>query len=205
MLQTTDDPIERILTEVPPAPFPDSERVVRTTNGASALVAEQEGQEQLEVRDPAGRLLFRYDAVTGRGVLSIPDGDLELEAPRGDLVLRSGRDVRIDARGEIGLRGPRLDLEADRADLHVVETHFDGRTLDATLETVRLCAERIQTIAGRIIERALNVYRHVQKLHQLKSGRVRTLASGAIHMKSDAVFVKADGDVKLDGQQIHLG
>jgi Protein of unknown function (DUF3540) len=184
----------------------DAAPCVRTADGASARVAVVEGREQLELRDREGRLLFAYDAESGRGVLSIPVGDLELEAPNGDVVLRAGRRVRLQGGRELELRAGRLAVSAGEAELRLGETRFVGERFDGVLRRAKLSAEKLETVAGRLLERAVNVYRQVQRLHQLKAGRVRTLVEGSYHVKSgDGVFIKSDEIAQIDGKQVHLG
>src|SRR5262245_13915068 len=76
---------------------------IMARDGASARLEQTGDAEVLTVRDRAGRLLFQYDAETGRGMLVMPEGDLRLCAPRGSIELVAARGIRAASGGEIAL------------------------------------------------------------------------------------------------------
>lgn len=174
-----------------------SSPAVVTRDGAAARLVEEEGRERLEVRDRRGRLLFEYDPESGRGALSVPAGDLELRAPEGRIDLQAGRGIRLES--------PRMSLEAERAEVDFSETVYRGERLSATLNLAELFLGKLATTASRILEKARDVYREVEKLHQLKAGRARELVSGSHYVKARRTYHYAEGTVKIDGQEIHLG
>ena len=60
-------------------------------------------------------------------------------------------------------------------------------------------------MAIRIMERAKNVYRHVDELQQTRAQRVRTLVEGAYQLNSETSYIKSRKNVNIDGERIHLG
>lgn len=200
-MRNVENVIDWILEEEPP--LPASPRSIETASGAAARVSLRQGREHLELVDPAGRLLFSYDTETGRGTLCVPR-ELELCAG-GDLVLRSGRRVRMEGERGVDLRGEELRVRADRGEFRVRDARWWGSSLESALDRAVLSVRKLETLAERVIERATNVYRHVQKLHQLKAGRTRTLVAGSHHLKAKTVSMRAEGLARLDGDQVHLG
>ena len=61
-----------------------------------------------------------------------------------------------------------------------------------------------ETRAGRIVERARNVYREVAELEQTRAGRVRTIARELYSVLAERATIKADDDLTLVGETIHL-
>ena len=150
---------------------------VRSRDGASARLVEDAHGERIELRDRRDRLLFEYRPETGKSVLSVPAGDLELRAPAGSIELAAGHDVRIRAR----------------------------RRLRAEGEEVKLVATRLETVADRIFEKARDVYRRVESLHQLEAGRARTLVRGAFYLLGKRTYLEGEEAVKIDAERIDLG
>jgi len=70
---------------------------------------------------------------------------------------------------------------------------------------ISFVAHRLETIATTVVSKAKNVYRTVEELTQLQTGRLRTLVKGSYHLKARDTFLKAEKDFKVDGDQIHLG
>lgn len=161
-----------------------------TVSGVSAsLVRGTPEGEVLRVVDAEGRLLFEHRAGSRVTVISAPDGDLELRAPRGR--------VRI-----VAAEG--FDLEAPAVHARVGEARVEGRTLAASFERVKTAAAVIETTAGRILERAKNAYREVEELSQTRAGRLRLVAEKTASLLGQRAVVKAREDVKIKGDKVYL-
>lgn len=195
---------------------------VATRGGASAAVADEGGEERIEVRDADARLLFEYRPEIGRGVLSMPKGDLALHAPGGDIELVSGGSIRarsgdavslsagassIDLGREGGAEISARDLKiaSRRADVLFGEATYRGERIEAAVEQVKTVTRKLETVAGWVFERAKSVFRKVEELDQLEAGRTRTLVEGTCSVRAGSAVIEADHDVKIDGSSIHLG
>lgn len=207
---------------------------LHASSGAQARVVEREGVEHIQVCNPQGQLVFEYDPASGRTTVSIPVGDLALETPRGSIEMRAAEGVRFQSAGPVELdsatavslgvagagaassrlllgsegarlRAPSLGVETRRASVAADELSYRGRKLRARLESALLVADRVETVAQRIVERAKNVYRRVEGLHQLRAGRSRTHVEGSHVLHAERSRIHARGPLKLDGERIHLG
>lgn len=205
-----------------------------TRSGAEARVVQRADGESLEVRDREGRLVFEYDPESGRSTLSVPTGDLALQAPDGHIDLVAARGVRCRTPGAIDLasatavslgveggaagrsdlllgpgvarwKAPRIGIQADDATVGVASLRYRGEKLHARLDTLLLVAGRVETAAKRILERAVNVYRRVEALHQLRAGRVRTHVEGTHVVQAETSEHRTRGPVRIDGERIELG
>lgn len=211
---------------------PSRVKRIVTRGGAAASIAEREGHEVVTVHDRAGRVLFEYDADTGRGSL-VAAGGLSLQAPDGDIDLVAGGAIRGWAAGEISLTsasgasigaragdrkagirvspervtvaGEEIAVGAEKGDLRVGDARYHGRVLTSVIERVHTTAGKLESIAGRVIARADDLFQEVRALHELRAGRLRALVDGAIEMRGDEVRVDAREDVSIDGKRIQLG
>ena len=84
---------------VDPDPDPeDGARELALEGGGSArLERGPEGEQVLRVRDARGALIFEHQA--HQTVLHVPDGDLVLRAPKGDVRIEGGR-VALEAEAD---------------------------------------------------------------------------------------------------------
>jgi hypothetical protein len=205
-------------------PTPSSERRLVSSAGASVAIRDEAGEERIEVRDSRARLLFELDPKTGRTVVWAPDGDIAFRAA-GNVELSAGASVRLRAGDELHLEtgdgrsestlsvGRRfatlsaeaLRLAADRAELVFGETQIESRTVRSQVNDAKLVMGRLETITDRLFEQARSVYRTVEDLHQLKTGRARTLVRDGFELRAGHATIEADDDVKVDGKSIHLG
>ncbi|NOZ51721.1 MAG: DUF3540 domain-containing protein [Gammaproteobacteria bacterium] len=211
-----------------------ADRMVSTTCGALARVTQKNNEECLQVEDERGQLLFEYRPGQGTGVLSMPEGDLALHAPKGNIQLVSGKSVVCSSIGPmvfesasgidlcvktnkakstsvrlfnntLGLSSERLGVQAQNANIQIEKANYYGKTINGTVEYAKWVYQKLENIVERLFERARNVYRHTEELHQTKAGRMRTLVDGDYHLKSEAIDVRAEETVKIDGKKIHLG
>ncbi|WP_224240789.1 DUF3540 domain-containing protein [Hyalangium gracile] len=202
-------------------------------DGTSAEVSEGPEGEVLSVRDATGRLVFEHHAAAHRSVVHAA-GNLELRADEGGILLsardavrvHSAREVRLesdhavrlgttpggdrpastlamDARGT-RLDTPRLDARADTARAELDEVSLTARALSTTVQKAHHAVDVLEVQAGRILERAENVYRDVKELAQTRAGRVRLFAETTFHLFGRRTLFKAKEDLKLKADKIHL-
>jgi hypothetical protein len=163
---------------------PQSSAALRTDDGACAVLAESEKEPRLlQVYSPRKELIFEYDPAAEKARINVARGCLELSTEDGDITLRSARDVRISGR----------TLE------------MDGKELNFRATSSRWIVDRMETLAGTLVEKARNAYRTVEQLAQLKTGRMRTLVDQTFQFKSRRAFLKSEEDFKIKGEKIHLG
>ncbi len=140
-------------------------------------------REPAQFNTPPDELHFEYDPKSKKARLSIPSGSLDLVAEAGDINLRAAGNVRID--------GESLELNSNE--------------LTVRTKTSRWIADRVETLAGTVVEKTKNAYRSVERLSQLTTGRMRTLVHETYHFKSKRAFLKSEDDFKIKGDKIHLG
>ncbi len=152
-----------------------------------------------------------------------------------DLELRAGGDIALEAGGEVRIEGERalagtsavslrsegselrldedwtrlattvLETRTERADLQAKEANVVAGTLRTAVHTLRECAEVVERSAGRVVERAREVYPEVEELSHTKAGRLRLVARTALSLLGEQTQVQAREDAKIKGEKIYLG
>jgi hypothetical protein len=129
----------------------------------------------VRLEDRGGNLLFEHDEETGRTVVGVPDGDLEIRVPHGSL--------RISAAEGITLDSPRLDVAARRA-------------------SARLGA--LDLLAGRIRSRA-RIYRAaVEEVSELRVGKLRLFAKLGMLLKASRGTIETEQDLAVRGRTVRI-
>jgi hypothetical protein len=203
--------------------------------GAYAQTINEQGKESIQIKYENDNLVFEYDTELQRATLSVAKGDLCLNAPDGEIQFFSSKgincrslgDVHLESQSKINLNVPSssatpvstLELTAQRASLSAAacdiktkqanllaeHTKVEGESLIATLARSKLVIERLETVAQRICQRAVNIFSRVENLQQTQAGKVRTLVTDDYYLKAKHTDIHAEQDVKINGDKIHLG
>jgi hypothetical protein len=203
-------------------------------NGAYAQTSKCDGTQKLQVFSDKQTLLFEYDAEQGKARVDVESGDLEFRVRDGDISFNCSRNISFDGqsievrsrsdirfgiisalgkmlssmtvqRRSIGLQSPEIQMASQRGDFQIEETEYSGRSVWGRFSTVRLAADKVETLAQNIIAKAKNIYQTVEELTQLRTGRLRTLVKSTYHMKSKNAYLNAEDDFKIKADSIHLG
>jgi hypothetical protein len=174
-------------------PAPCSGHRLTTSSGASVTLREQ----AFELRDRHGRLVFEYDADTGHGSLSMPEGDLCLKAPRGNIELQAAGTLRLGAK--------HVAMTGERADITFADATYRAVRLNAAVEQAHVVLGHLEQVASSVLLRARRVVRQIEGLEHTTAGRIRSLVQGAYSLKAGRAAIIADDEVKLDGARIELG
>lgn len=144
--------------------------------------AEAEGGA-IVVRDEEGRAVLRYDPETGGLELSATEGDLKLTARTGRVIVESGKELLLRA--------------------EVIES--DAREVRTRAEYVGFSTARWDLRAGKITERARNVFRDVSGLLQTRAKRASLIAESTLSLFSRRTSVRSKEDTSIDGKRVLLG
>lgn len=203
-------------------------------NGAYVLVDETSASPALKLFSKRNELLIEYDSQSEKARINIDSGDLEFTTQNGDIVFNSANNVQlkgqnIELAGRSGIRlgvidtigqlassfslrsckaslsSARLALTAKQGEFQLKETRFVSSKFLGKIEDSQLIVGKLSTIANSITEKAKNVYKTVEQLTQLKTGRMRTLVDSTFHMKAKQTYMKSQEDFKVKADKIHLG
>ncbi|MFH1844617.1 MAG: DUF3540 domain-containing protein, partial [bacterium] len=107
--------------------------------------------------------------------------------------------------GQCDIETGRFGLQAAQGAIRVDELKYAGNRLEAVVKYSRLFTDRVERISKTVIEKACNVYRTVEQLTQLRTGRLRTLVETSYHFKSRKAYMKSEKSFNIDGEKINLG
>lgn len=209
-------------------------RRIATRGGASTEVISDAEGERVEIRDSDGALVFTYDPDLRRAELNVPDGSLDVQAPRGDLTFRAGGAVRLSGKtvelsatsairafvhhaatrvfsalhlapGSARLDADTLRLQTRRTRVRTDDVRIRSRAIDTEADEIRTTAGRIRVTADAVTQRFGSLCRRVKGLFEGRAGRVRTLISGSWRTRAERADLRTRDTFKVDGRKIHLG
>lgn len=203
-------------------------------NGAYAVLDPTSATPVLQLFSKRNELLLQYDPESEKARINIESGDLEFMTQNGNIVLNSANNIQLKGRnielaGESGVQLGVIDslgqlassfsLDACKASINsakvrvtaqlgefqLKETSLVGAKFRGAVEDSQLIVGQLSTVANTVTEKAKNVYRTVEHLSQLKTGRMRTLVESTFHLKAKKTMMKSQEDFKVNADKIHLG
>lgn len=175
----------------------DLRPVARVPSGASLVEREEPGGASVvELRAADGTLIVEY--LPEQGSCRIHAHGVQLRADA-DLTLSAGRRVQIEGEEGVVLRsgGSSVSLDPTHVGLLAERVETEARRL------VQRAGE-LETHARQVFERAQTTFREVEDLAQTKAGRLRLVATDTLRMLGRQAFIKAREDMKLRGKRIYL-
>lgn len=206
---------------------------IETADGGRVEIETTERRSKVSVYARNGRLLFEYEPHAEKVRVDLQADDLEF-ATTGRIAFSAGErielaapDIRLDATrrarvgivgsadqatsgidihpGEMVIESPQVGLTADTGRFAVRDASYQGNRLSVALQRSRVVIDRMESISKTVIAKATNVYRTVEQLAQLRTGRMRTIVESTYHLKSRKAYLKAREDFNVDGEKINLG
>jgi len=206
---------------------------LKTKQGATAKIDQQNSCEVLKVEDEHGHLLFEYDAENKKSKVYSPTGSLSFNAPNGDIEFLSANDIKCTSIGGIHLNSAsaasvnvssnkqttsfnltnqgallnakNVSVHSDQANVTVRNTLLSGQYFKSVLNHSKQVIEKIETIAKNIKQKSTNMYKDVEKLDQTRSGRMRTMVKNQMELKSQSAYIESKKSMNIDGEKINLG
>ena len=200
--------------------------------GRCPCVGEPTMPDDLVVRAPDGSVLFEYDPRTRVSRIHVGEGGVEIVSKNGPVRLAgrsislrgtegieisSDQAVRLQAgkdevEGSLEIRPEKTDLRAghlrvsgESAFVSMRSLLVNARTCLSRIGVVRCVAERVETTAKEIVEKATNVFRRAEGLTRHQTGRWHVVIKSSWFVKSRKTYLKSEKDIKLNGDKIHLG
>lgn len=191
------------------------ELCVRTASGrtlaavaASCLLAPEAGDQVLLTADNFGRayVLAVLERPAGRAENRLAlTGPTRLEVTGGELTLAAQRGIALASPAHIGLVAAELNVHAARAEIGLTETHMAGKSLSAHFERIRTVAHSVDTFIAQWVQRLSSCFRYVRELDETQAATARQLVEGTLTVQTGNSVHTAEGHIKIDAEQIHLG
>ncbi len=208
---------------------------IRAQNGSSAVLQESDGRQKFQIYADDGQLVLEYDPEKHKTTIRTAPGDLELQTAgnlsfaasknisfTAENINLTGKESFTATAGEPESRhtpsssvslgkyrgrfsSPDLQITTARTTLFADEFKIAGKKVFASLAKAVINADKLETRAHSIVSRARNLYQNVEKLAQLKSGRLKMIIQSTCHCKSKNAIFKAEEDFKIKAERINLG
>jgi hypothetical protein len=221
-----------VLTNI--APHTELPKRHNIGSGAYIMIDDSSQSSTLQVFSKRNELLVEYDPESEKTRINVEKGNLEFTTHNGDIVFDTNQNIRLngqaieltsrskvqlsvaDAFGQLisslsvrpkhmKISSAEVAITAQKSEFHIKETRYLGKIFRGNIEDSQLIAEKLTTIAKSITEKARNVYKTVEQLTQLRTGRMRTLVDSTFHLKAKKSYMKAEEDFKINADKIHLG
>ncbi len=186
-----------------------SGRMVEAVSAASCLLRPSPGDLVLLCLDRSGTAYIlsilerrNEDAAVSDLVF---DGDVNVEIMRGNLHIRTGEDIALSSAKNISLSTHALGISAAEGDARISSLNFLGNFLNARIEKIKVLADSVDTIFRRAVQRLTSSFRYIEEHEEIQSASTRMLVEGTLTMQTKHTMHTAEGHIKIDAEQIHLG
>lgn len=181
---------------------------VTARRAASCLLAPEPGDRALLSLDGEGQafvLAVLERAAPGSEQRLVLDGPARLEVPAGALTVTARDGLDLASPSRLSLAAPELSVSADRAEAGLGETRLTGTGLEARLDRITVLARTLDSFVTRCVRRMVSSFRFVQEHDESQAGSARKLVEGTLTVQTGNSVHTAEGQLKLDAEQIHLG
>jgi len=218
--------------DIPPRQPALRELIVK--DGLRAVVEEGDNPSRLTILAKDNKVLCEYNADTGKMEIGNCATHLRISAPRGNLDLAAGGRIRlaghhIELSGTSGIRmiignllsrlQSSISVKPGKMEIIAREVAVCGQKTSVKsedivirakqevrkVEQIQTIAKKIETAAKTIITKTENRYDDIEGVHQKRMGRFRALIQSTFHLKSRHAIIKAEDDVKIKAEKIHIG
>ena len=175
--------------------------IMEASAAVSCLVAPVSGDVVLLSIDERGfcyilSILERSQAAQKQTELSF-DGDV-------NLAVRGGR-MSITSDEALSLSSGEFELNAHQGTVRIDKTSFFGRVAESHIARLKIVAETVDSIVRRAVQRFTSSYRYIEEHEEVQSASTRMIVDGTLTMHTKNTMHIAEGHVKIDAEQIHLG
>jgi hypothetical protein len=171
--------------------------LVRPDRDDRVLLATQDGERSYILA-----ILDQADASSSELELQ---GDTTIRSSSGRLRIAAVEGVDIVSQKDVSVTSKGFNLRAAGASLLVDTLEHFGNRVFTDVHELRAKVAALDTVAGRISQRAQRVYRTVEDLEHLRVGQLDISAKKNLRMHAENALLTALSLVKVDGEQIHMG
>ena len=173
---------------------------------ASCLVEPEAGDRVLVSSGPDDTFILAVLVREGAGPTRLSsEGDVAWTARNGKLQLLGDHGLSLASPEKVSVVAGDLDVHTVHGRLSFDDFGVVGRAFEAHLGIAKTCADAIDRVANRVVDRVKRAYRFVEDVDQLRAGRIDQRAEGLMTLRAEHAVVAAQKLVKMDGGQVHIG
>lgn len=173
---------------------------------ASCLLKPKAGDEVLVAHLP-DRRVYVLAVLTREGQTTElhAEGDLHIQSSQGRIDLRSSQGIGLSSAQEISASAARISVRAIASAWMSESMTVVAKSVASELEKVHLKAGALDTVLGRLTQKAKRVIRVIEETDHLRAERIDYAVQKSVMIQGENTVVTAKQLVKVDGDQIHLG
>jgi hypothetical protein len=156
------------------------------------------------VEDGSSHVLAVLERKPGRPAVLSAEGDVSIRAT-GRLQLSGHEGVDLVTRGEANVVASEVSVHAERGSLTVDAMRVIGGLIAGDVDRIKVVARAIDQVVDRFSQRVKASYRTIEELDRVRAKNVDHVASGTMKVHARETVMTADGLVKMDAEQIHVG
>ncbi|MEW6262380.1 MAG: DUF3540 domain-containing protein [Thermodesulfobacteriota bacterium] len=151
-------------------------------------------------------VLITHGGRAGGFILSVlmKEGDLSRITLKGQARLEA-EEFTLAADRKTAIEAPDIQIEGLRGRLNFLSFALNTGHMSAVIEKAEIVARNAHLLLNRLTERLNNCFRWVENLDQLKAGRISRMVKERFSLKARQALIRADEQVTVDADQIHLG
>lgn len=175
--------------------------IIDANIAVSCLVSPGAGDVVLLSLDEAGccyilSILERPEKTQKHTELSF-EGDLSVNVRGGAMSLTSEEAISLASRD--------FALDAHNGNVNMEKLSFFGGFVENHIARLKIVAETVDSIVRRAVQRFTSSYRYIEEHEEIQSASTRMIVDGTLTMHTKNTMHIAEGHVKIDAEQIHLG
>jgi hypothetical protein len=203
-------------------------------SGESVVVLELGDGPVLELRCADEQPLFTYHVRTGQVEVRGPVTQVRVSSPEAGLALQSGGDIALEAKGRVRLHGnagvelaagsqahpmasarltptgiglfaPEFAAVAQTARIKLRRLEYAGAKLRAAVGSAQVTGDRLELRVKDLRTKVHSAVQQVETSLTVRAGSLREWIKGSRYSKSQRVDIKANEDVRVDGNSIFIG
>jgi hypothetical protein len=132
-------------------------------------------------------------------------GSVTLATPDGQVTVAARDGVNVVTPSTVRVTTDAVSVTAREGELAVQALTYVGAAVVASLDDLKLTAQRIDTVAERLSQKLKRAYRTVSEIDQLRAEQGDWSFRKTLGLHAANVVATAKDLVKVDGDQIHLG
>jgi len=149
-------------------------------------------------------VLERKDGGRDTGTLQL-HGQVNMDVRGGGFRLTADEDLSFVSQEKVAMASPEIEIDAGEGRIRIEKMSYAGRLLRTHIEKIKVVADAVDTIFRRAVARMTTSYRYIEEHEEIQSASTRMLVDGTLTMQTKNTMHTAEGHIKIDAEQIHLG
>ena len=113
--------------------------------------------------------------------------------------------IDISAGKQAKIRAPEIGLSGIKGAADFLTFNLNSSRMAAVAKHATMHAERLDSVIGRLTQKMRDSFRQIERLDEVKAGRVRRFIKERFVLRARDATIQADKDIKMDADKIRLG